>query len=214
VRVRRSQRRSWEVTGAPERTYVIADSGRLRGMTSAAPGRMQMSRLCRVLPSGVLRRPGIVRGRIYGRGMVFWQLTFDANDPALLARFWAQALGYQPAPPADPETTWHQHYRARLGEEAAFDDRLFDPAGLRPPIWFQEVPEAKAGKNRLHLDLYPTGRDNALPLKRRIEIVEAKVAELAGLGASTERRTRHDDPDDPVYYVVMRDPEGNEFCVS
>ena len=97
--------------------------------------------------------------------MVFWQLTFDANDPALLARFWAQALGYQPAPPADPETTWHQHYRARLGEEAAFDDRLFDPAGLRPPIWFQQVPEAKAGKNRLHLDLYPTGRDNALPLK-------------------------------------------------
>ena len=76
------------------------------------------------------------------------------------------------------------------------------------------MPEAKAGKNRLHLDLYPTGRDNALPLKRRIEIVEAKVAELARLGASMERRTRHDDPDNPVYYVVMRDPEGNEFCVS
>jgi hypothetical protein len=49
---------------------------------------------------------------------------------------------------------------------AAFDDRLFDPAGLRPPIWFQEVPEAKTGKNRLHLDLYPTGRDNALPMER------------------------------------------------
>ena len=76
------------------------------------------------------------------------------------------------------------------------------------------MPETKGGKNRLHLDLYPTGRDNALPLKRRIEIVEAKVAELVGLGASVERRTRHDDPDDPIYYVVMRDPEGNEFCVS
>jgi hypothetical protein len=167
-----------------------------------------------MLPGGMLWEPGIVRGRIYRQGMVFWQLTFDANDPGLLARFWAQALGYQPAPPADPQTTWHQHYRARLGEEAAFDDRLFDPAGLRPPIWFQEVPEAKGGKNRLHLDLYSTGRDNALPLKRRIEIVEAKVAELTGLGASVERRTRHDDPDDSVYYVVMRDPEGNEFCVS
>jgi hypothetical protein len=87
--------------------------------------------------------------------MVFWQLTIDANHPAVLARFWAQALGYQPAPPAEPQTTWHAHYRARLGEDAAFGDRLFDPAGLRPPIWFQEVPEAKAGKNRLHLDLYP-----------------------------------------------------------
>jgi hypothetical protein len=146
--------------------------------------------------------------------MVFWQLTIDANDPAVLARFWAQVLGYQPAPPAEPETTWHAHYRTRLGEDAAFGDRLFDPAGLRPPIWFQEVPEAKAGKNRLHLDLFPTGRDNALPMERRIEIIETKVAELIRLGASVERRTRHDDPEDPIYAVVMHDPEGNEFCVS
>ena len=76
------------------------------------------------------------------------------------------------------------------------------------------MPEAKARKNRLHLDLYPTGRDNALPMERRIEIVEAKVAELIGLGASVERRTRHDDPKDQIYFVVMHDPEGNEFCVG
>jgi hypothetical protein len=145
---------------------------------------------------------------------VFWQLTIDANDPGLLARFWAQALDYKPVPAEEPETTWQEHYRARLGEEAAFDDRIFDPAGMRPPIWFQQVPETKAGKNRLHLDLYPTGRDNSLPLERRIEIVEAKVAALVGLGAGVERRTRHDDLEDPVYYVVMRDPEGNEFCVG
>lgn len=146
--------------------------------------------------------------------MVFWQLTIDANDPAKLARFWAHALDYQPVPPAGPATTWHALYRARLGQEPAFDDRLFDPAGLRPPIWFQQVPEAKAGKNRLHLDLYPTGRDDALSMPRRIEIVETKVAELTGLGASVQRRTRHDDPEDPVYFVVMHDPEGNEFCVG
>jgi hypothetical protein len=146
--------------------------------------------------------------------MVFWQLTIDANDPAVLARFWGQALGYQPVPPAEPDTIWYKHYRTRLGEDEAFDDRLFDPAGLGPPVWFQQVPEAKAGKNRLHLDLYPTGRDNTLPTERRIEIVEAKVAELIGLGASVENRTRDDDPQDPVYYVVMHDPEGNEFCVS
>src|SRR6516165_6215076 len=82
--------------------------------------------------------PG-VSGRVYRRGMVFWQLTIDANDPAALARFWAQALGYQPAPPAEPATTWHALYHARLGEDAAYDDRLFDPDGLRPPIWFQQV---------------------------------------------------------------------------
>jgi Glyoxalase-like domain len=40
------------------------------------------------------------------------------------------------------------------------------------------------------------------------------VAKLAGLGASVQRRARHDDPLDPVYYVVIRDPEGNDFCVS
>jgi len=146
--------------------------------------------------------------------MVFWQLTIDANDPARLARFWAQALGYQPVPPDEPGTAWQAHYRSRLGGQAAFDDRLFDPDGVRPPLWFQPVPETKAGKNRLHLDLYPTGRDNALPLERRIEMVEAKVAELAGLGASVEQRARDDDPEDPVYYVVMHDPEGNEFCVG
>jgi hypothetical protein len=146
--------------------------------------------------------------------MLFWQLTIDANRPAALAWFWAEALGYQPVPPAEPETTWQAHYRSRLAEEAAFDDRIFDPAGLRPPLWFQEVPETRAGKNRVHLDLYPTGRDNALPLDRRIEIVEAKVAALVVLGATVERRTRQDDPDDPVYYVVMHDPEGNEFCIA
>ena len=44
--------------------------------------------------------------------------------------------------------------------------------------------------------------------------MEAKVAELVRLGASVERRTREDDPTDPVYFAVMHDPEGNEFCVA
>jgi Glyoxalase-like domain len=168
-----------------------------------------------LIPDGGRARAAMSVGRATVLAMMFWQLTIDASNPARLARFWAQALGYQGAPPMEPKTTWQAHYQSRLGAQTAFDDRLFDPAGLRPPIWFQEVPEAKAGKNRLHLDLYPTGRDGALPLGRRIEIVEAKVAELVGLGASVERRTREDDdPEDPVYYVVMHDPEGNEFCVS
>src|SRR5215475_14037207 len=104
--------------------------------------------------------------------MVFWQLTIDANDPPLLAWFWAKALGYQQVPPTSPEATWWQHYRAQLGDALAFEDRIFDPEGLRPPIWFQQVPEPKlAGKNRLHLDMYPTSRDDSLSLEQRIEIV-------------------------------------------
>jgi Glyoxalase-like domain len=146
--------------------------------------------------------------------MVFWQLTIDASDPARLARFWARALGYQPAPPTSPEATWWQHYRARLEGKAGFSDRIFDPEGLRPPIWFQEVPGEKAGKNRLHLDLYPTERDNALAQEVRVQIVDAKVAELVALGASVERHFRDDDPQGAFYHVVLRDPEGNEFCVG
>ena len=146
--------------------------------------------------------------------MTFWQLAFDANDPPALARFWAQALGYMPVPPSDPDSEWSRHYRARLGDDVAFDDRIFDPSGLGPPIWFQQVPEPKAGKNRLHLDLYPTRRDNALSMDAKKQIVEARVAELEDLGAAVMRRTHGDDPGDAFYYVVMSDPEGNEFCVS
>ena len=146
--------------------------------------------------------------------MTFWQLAIDANDPPRLARFWAAVLGYQRVPPNDPPTTWHAHYRRRLGNAAAFDDRIFDPAGGGPPIWFQKVHESNAGKNRLHLDVYPTGRDDTLTMASRVEIVDARVAALVSLGASVDRRTKGDEPGDEFYYVVMRDPEGNEFCVS
>jgi Glyoxalase-like domain len=145
---------------------------------------------------------------------VFWQLTIDANDPERLARFWGAALGYVPVPPTSPPTPWNDHYRARLQGESAFTDRLFDPDGLRPPLWFQAVPEHKSGKNRLHLDMYPTGRDRSLAQEQRVAIVDARVAELIVLGASIERTARDDDPADPFYWVVLHDPEGNEFCVG
>jgi hypothetical protein len=145
--------------------------------------------------------------------MVFWQLTVDSNDPETLSSFWEQALGYRRTPP-DADTTWWAHYRAEVGGADGFPDRLFDPAGKGPALWFQQVPETKAGKNRLHIDLYPTGRDDGLPQEERIRVVEARVAELVDLGATVQRRTREDDREQPGYYVVMNDPEGNEFCVS
>ena len=145
----------------------------------------------------------------------FWQLTIDANDPARLAAFWAVALGYVTAPPVEPLSPWADHYRMRLGDEAAFDDRLFDPDGLRPPIWFQPVPERKVGKNRVHVDVYPTSRDASLPLDERIALVDAKVAELEALGATVAHRfSELDDPADPVYGVTLQDPEGNELCIA
>ncbi len=146
--------------------------------------------------------------------MVFFQLAIDSTDPPRVARFWEQALGWSRTPPSAPQTTWWEHYRFRLGEDTEYDDRLFDPEGLRPPLWFQWVPEEKGGKNRLHLDLYPTGRDNALSIESRIEIVDAEVARLVGLGATVLRTTRWDEGGESGYFTTLQDPEGNEFCVS
>jgi hypothetical protein len=152
--------------------------------------------------------------------MVFWQLTIDANDPEKLASFWQQALGWIPAPPpprlpdTEGEPTWWAHYRGRLGERDVFTDRLFDPAGVGPPLWFQKVPEAKAGKNRLHLDLYPTARDDSLTQEQRIDLIDAKAAELVAIGATIRHRIRDDNPADPEYYLILQDPESNEFCIS
>jgi hypothetical protein len=159
--------------------------------------------------------------------MVTWQLTIDANDPARLVRFWAPVLGYEVQPPPDGFDSWVAWYRSvgvpdeeLEGPEEDFVDRIQDPTGRGPKIWFQIVPEAKTQKNRFHLDVYPTGRDRSIPLERRREIVESKVAELITAGATVGRRYP-DDFDLPAdaevtnhYFVVMHDPEGNEFCVA
>jgi hypothetical protein len=124
---------------------------------------------------------------------VTWQLTVDARDPALLVDFWAPLLGYEPTGPDDP-----------------YVHRIVDPAGHGPPIWFQQADGAKTGKNRLHLDIYPTGQDRSLPLPERQRLVDARVVELVEVGATVLERIS--EPDD--YHVVMQDPEGNEFCVG
>lgn len=157
--------------------------------------------------------------------MITWQLTVDANDPSRLARFWAPLLGYRPQPPPEGFESWVAWYRS-VGvpddelEDISDDycDRIEDPDGGGPRIWFQIVPERKTQKNRFHFDLYPTGRDRSLSPERRRELVEAKVTELLVAGARVGRRYPDDFEDAPAesesYFVVMHDPEGNEFCVA
>ena len=86
---------------------------------------------------------------------------------------------------------------------------MVDPDGTGPRIYFQRVPEAKTIKNRLHLDLNITGGPSSGPLEERRRLVDAEVERLLGLGAVRQRAAE----ELGGYWVVMQDPEGNEFCV-
>jgi len=148
-----------------------------------------------------------------------FQLVIDCRDPDALCRFWTVALGYVVATPPAGFESWPEFwvdFRLDAGELVDGDDRIVDPLGNGPQIWFQQVPEPKSVKNRLHLDIAASGAVPAsgartLPLADRRMLVEAKVEELVGLGAAVLHR--HDVDGLDHYAVTMADPEGNEFCV-
>jgi hypothetical protein len=105
------------------------------------------------------------------------QVVVDAEDPARLGRWWAEALGYQ------------------IVHEAPDEVEIRRTPQTLPGLLFNLVPEPKKGKNRLHLDLRPADQ-------------EAEVERLVDMGARPVDIGQHD-----VSWVVLADPEGNEFCV-
>ena len=135
------------------------------------------------------------------------QVTIDANDPHELVHFWAQALGYHEE--HNDDFVRQMITAGNIGEDDVVEVRgnlqfrdgaaCTDPEGLRPRLYFQLVPEAKAAKNRLHLDLQ-YGREER----------DAQVERLQALGASR----LYEGHQGPHSWITMRDPEGNEFCVS
>jgi hypothetical protein len=145
---------------------------------------------------------------------VRYQLTIDCADTQTMADFWASALGYQVAPPPGGFDTWDDWYRS-VGvpeEELGLgDDRIVDPAGEGPAIWFQVVPEAKSLKNRWHIDVSASG-GREVPLEVRRERVEAEAERLIALGATRLRVVSEEGMDH--YAVAMLDPEGNEFDIN
>ena len=110
-------------------------------------------------------------------------LCIDTTDPGELASFWEAALGWRRTHDKGDEVVLEP-------PEGSADE------GIAPDLLFLRVPEGKAGKNRLHLDLRPDDQ-------------EAEVARLEGLGA--RRVNVGQGPD--VSWVVLADPAGNEFCV-
>jgi hypothetical protein len=118
----------------------------------------------------------------------FTELAIDCADPHGLARFWCAVLGYEVQDDADGVVT--------IGSPAVPEGKL-RPGPVPPTLTFAQVPEGKAVKNRLHLDVNPTDTEQ-----------DEEVRRLLGLGA---RRADVGQGDES--WVVLADPEGNEFCV-
>ena len=136
-----------------------------------------------------------------------FQITFDCQDPHATCRFWADVLGYEVV----RDEAMIRHF---LAEGVATEDDVTtvdgelvwkegdaceDPDGRRPRMYFQRVPEPRAAKNRVHLDLRVPEADRPKEVER-----------LEGLGA----RRIGEGQQGPHSWIVMADPEGNEFCVA
>ena len=139
------------------------------------------------------------------------QLVFDTADPERMADFWSQALGYQLQPPPAGFDTWDA-FLDSIGvppDQRHSASAIMDPDGVRPRIFFQQVPEPKTAKNRLHIDINASvGTHDPAERKAR---VDAAVERLKGLGATDARGPIAKNGE---YWVRMNDPEGNEFCVQ
>ncbi|AWW43342.1 glyoxalase [Streptomyces sp. AS58] len=118
----------------------------------------------------------------------FTELAIDCADPDALARFWCSVLGYEVQKVEDGVVT--------IGSPAVPEGK--ERLGPVPPtLTFARVPEGKTVKNRLHIDVNPADREQ-----------DEEVRRLLGLGAR-----RADVGQGGESWVVLTDPEGNEFCV-
>ncbi|MFJ8085000.1 VOC family protein [Streptomyces sp. NPDC096205] len=147
---------------------------------------------------------------------VHFKLVIDCANPQAQADFWAAALHYEVednnalierllelgALPREAVVEFHARLAFRDLVAVRHPDDPVAPdsgTGLGRRLLFQRVPEPKTGKNRLHLDLHP-GEG----------LREGEVERLKGLGASVLREVK----EPSGQWVVMADPEGNEFCVQ
>jgi predicted enzyme related to lactoylglutathione lyase len=112
-------------------------------------------------------------------------VVVDCANPYRVAEFWSEALGWA------------------MNERNTDELQLVNPDAAGTSLYFMRVPEPKAGKNRLHLDLLAQGP------------MEPEVQRLVKAGAQLVE-VRQDPPslENPDTWTVMRDPEGNEFCVT
>jgi hypothetical protein len=138
------------------------------------------------------------------------QVVFDAADPPRLAAFWGAAIGYVEEDPPDGYESWEAWAVANDLPREDWDNYAsrVDPDGVGPRLFFQRVPEPKTAKNRVHLDLDVSG-GRGVPLEERRGRVAAAVERAVAAGATKVKE--YDEAGQ--HWVVMQDPEGNEFCL-
>jgi hypothetical protein len=119
----------------------------------------------------------------------FTELAIDCADPHGLARFWCSVLDYEVRDEEDGVVT--------IGSPLVPEGK--NRHGPVPPtLTFAPVPEGKTGKNRLHIDVNPTDREQAEEVRRLLDL-GARHADVGQTGEES--------------WVTLADPEGNEFCV-
>ncbi|HET7483586.1 MAG TPA: VOC family protein [Actinomycetota bacterium] len=136
------------------------------------------------------------------------QVTFDCADPSRVAEFWGDLLGYIAPPP--PEGDSWEEFLEKAGvprEEWNRADAREDPEGKGPRLFFQRVPEDKTVKNRVHLDVTVAPGLKGDERRRKLD---SEAERAISLGAREIAR-REDLGSD---WIVMQDPEGNEFCLQ
>ncbi len=138
------------------------------------------------------------------------QIVIDCAEPHTLAAWWAETLDWMVEPQdADFIRSMIEQGFASEDDTTVFDGHLVwkeavaihpdaEKSPERPRILFQQVPEAKTVKNRVHLDIRPVGVD-----------VEELREQLLQRGATV----LHEGRQGPHTWLTMADPEGNEFCI-
>jgi hypothetical protein len=131
-------------------------------------------------------------------------VTIDCRDPRALAAFWRLVLDFEDEPSPEGYPNWAEYDSAHgvSAEDAEAGHTIIDPTGSGPRIYFQEVPDAKLVKNRVHLDVV------ASPTHEWPEVLST-ADRIAANGGCVVGESN--DPDDR--FIVMMDPEGNEFCL-
>lgn len=128
-------------------------------------------------------------------------ITFACEEPVRLAEFWAAAIGYEPID-VPPEVAAEAEKAIERGElDPTGWAMLANPEGTGPRLLFQRRPKTPTEHIPIHLDVHSDDR-------------QSEVERLAGLGATVvEERSQKIGPYEE-FWTVMKDPEGNGFCVS